>query len=77
MTRTHAHRALATLLLLTLALAGCNMPDPAQNCREQGGQVITDESKYETKNGKRTVTIEYECIKDGQEIDEWKVTTRA
>jgi hypothetical protein len=52
------------LIVLVAALAACG-PSRAEQCRDNGGTVQVD------RNIKKKTT-EYECIKDGQEIDEWK-----
>jgi hypothetical protein len=66
-----ARTTLITLAFIPALLAGCGPTDKAAECHRQGG-VIEKEVETKFKNGKRTTKIEYECMKDGVELFEWK-----
>lgn len=80
--RRHRRYLIPTLIVLAVivvialvVIVAANRPDRAAQCRTNGGVVQTDtETKRKKVNGKwKTTTVtEYECIKNGQEIDEWK-----
>ncbi len=66
------------LLALTLGLttlAGCNYVTREEKCTDNGGTVTRDLDSIKVKNGKTTTTWEYECTRNGVEIDEWKQTS--
>lgn len=66
----------AAIVALSAALAGRKARTSEQECLHRGGEVIADDVKYTVgKNGKRIVTREFECVKDGVELFEWE--TRA
>lgn len=63
----------AVIVMVLLLVAVCSGPSRsrAEQCRIDGGHVT---SEVERKRGVKY--REYECIKDGREIDEWKVRIR-
>lgn len=63
--------AVVAIVAVFIAVIRGGYRSHAEQCRIDGGTVTKE---YERK-GRRWVT-EYECIKDGREIDEWKVSGR-
>jgi hypothetical protein len=70
-------RRLIAATILALALAGCDLTTRTEDCTAEGGQVVLDDTTYKVRDGKRSVIREYECTRDGVELFEWKVETRA
>lgn len=73
------NRAQRLVLAITLSAAVLGVSaaceSRADQCRNQGGTVESEvETKVKIVNGKpKTSTYtEYECIVNGQEVDEWK-----
>ncbi|GEM_PF-3946808 len=70
-------RHLTAAAVLVLTLAGCDLTTRSEECADQGGQVVLDDTTYKTRAGTRLVVREYECVKDDVELFEWKVEARA
>lgn len=71
--------ALIAVLATAVIIALANHHSRADSCRERGGTVVTDVDHgtrtVTGRNGrpsrKPTTSTEYECIINGQEVDEW------
>ncbi|GLY08332.1 hypothetical protein [Actinoplanes sp. NBRC 101535] len=65
-------RSIALTIALALSLLGTAACESRRDeCARRGGQVVTD-VETKTKNGKTRTYTEYECVKDGEELFEWR-----
>jgi hypothetical protein len=61
--------AAVAIAALVLAVAGCNLTSRAEQCKDKGGVV---EKEWESKKGSTPAHWEYECVVNGEEVDEWR-----
>lgn len=75
---TAAALTAAIVVVVLLVAAVMTSKSRAEACRERGGTVTTEieyKKRTVTENGRRvtrtTPVTEYECVVNGQEVDEW------